>query len=408
MALMKEAFLLLLLPVVGASFIACNTSLQHDHIRCHHDRALRQIISLRNTADDDDETSFSKSLTLRIAEVQESESLFVSGLQNRVNKIVEADKLDTTMSSKDANNNIIVDLPVVTLDALLPNQRLTGSTTDPTFCNFLRTLGLGGRFVMTSVNNKQRRIRRFGVVAKIELVDVDANSDSKSSFCPTSVTFCIAGTKRRCEILGPKENMKSRIGRWRRSYDPDGEESRLGFGLESFVDSAKEVTNFDDAGMTLTLSSESSDTQWTDSRVRIIDDDEDDAIVSAEAVAKATKIIPLIEQWLALASDQTTYDNVDVVARTRRQTGQPGLTVNAAALLKRVQRELGPRPPPDRPTALALWGSALLNPLPALGVATELRGAVLEAEGAETKLSILERGLIKSINNLDGTRPLNM
>ncbi|KAL7440015.1 hypothetical protein ACHAXM_012200 [Skeletonema potamos] len=395
MSSIKGAFvlLLMLLPVLCASFL------------CHNNRAINQIGALQNTADDNDETSFSKSLTQRIAEVQESESLFVSGLQKRVNKIVEADKLDTIMSSRDAKNNIIVDLPVVTLDALLPNQRLTGSTTDPTFCNLLRTLGLGGSFVMTSVNNKQRKIRRFGVVAKIELVDVDANSDSKSSFCPTSVTFCIVGSKRRCEILGPKEKMKCRIGRWRRSYDPDGEESRLGFGLETFVDSAREVQNFDN---TLISTSESSDTQWTNSRVRIIDDEEEDANVSAEVVAKATQIIPLIEQWLTLASDQTTYDNIDVVARTRRKTGQPGLTVNAAALLKRVQRELGPRPPPDRPTSLALYGSALLNPLPALGVATELRGAVLEAEGAEAKLSILERGLIKSINNLDGTRPLNM
>lgn len=395
MSSIKGAFalLLMLLPVLCASFL------------CHNNWAINQIGALQNTADDNDETSFSKSLTQRIAEVQESESLFVSGLQKRVNKIVEADKLVTIMSSRDAKNNIIVDLPVVTLDALLPNQRLTGSTTDPTFCNLLRTLGLGGSFVMTSVNNKQRKIRRFGVVAKIELVDVDANSDSKSSFCPTSVTFCIVGSKRRCEILGPKEKMKCRIGRWRRSYDPDGEESRLGFGLETFVDSAREVQNFDN---TLISTSESSDTQWTNSRVRIIDDEEEDANVSAEVVAKATQIIPLIEQWLTLASDQTTYDNIDVVARTRRKTGQPGLTVNAAALLKRVQRELGPRPPPDRPTSLALYGSALLNPLPALGVATELRGAVLEAEGAEAKLSILERGLIKSINNLDGTRPLNM
>ena len=383
-----------LLPVAVLSF-TCITSYD---IRCHHGR----VPALR--AANDDESSFSESLSQRIAEVRESESAFVSGLQNRVNKIVEADELDTVMSTKDANNKTVVELPVVTLDALLPNQKLQGTTTDPTFCNFLCKLGLGGSFVMTSINNRQRRIRRFGVVAKIELVDVDANSDSNNNFCPTSVTFCIAGSKRRCEILGPKERMKTRIGRWRRSYDPDGEESRLGWGLESFVDSAKEVPNIDNTEDC----SESSDTKWTNSRVRIIDDDEEDANASAEAVAKATQIVPLIEQWIALASNQLTYDNVDVVARTRRKSGQPGLTVDAAALLRRVQREIGQRPPPELPTALALWGSALINPLPALGVATELRGAVLEAEGATNKLAILERGLIKSINNLNGSRPLNM
>lgn len=392
---MQRLYYLILLPIAVVSF-SCDASIQ-----CHRGRAP----ALRNAADDDnDEISFSKSLKQRIAEVQESESVFVSGLQNRVNKVVEADELDSVMLSKDANNITIVDLPVLTFDALLPNQKLQGTTTDPTFCNFLCELGLGGSFVMTSINNRQRRMRRFGVVAKIELVDVEASSDPNSIFSPTSVTFCIAGTKRRCEILGPKERMKIRIGRWRRSYDPDGEESRLGWGIESFVDRAKVVTDFDD----VSASSESSETQWTNSRVRIIDDVEEDTNASAEAVAKAKQIIPLIEQWLALASNQTTYDNVDVVARTRRKTGQPGLTVNAAALLRRVQKELGPRPPPEYPTLLALWGSALINPLPALGVSTELRGAVLEAEGAANKLAILERGLIKSINNLNGSRPLNM
>lgn len=389
MIMMKQLMLLLLpLPAVGASF-TCNKS-----------RAGRSNIIVRENTSNDDEMSFTESLAQRIAEVQASESLFVLGLQKRVNKIVAADELDSAMASRDTNNNIIVDLPVVTLDALLPNQRLTGSTTDPTFSNLLRSLGLGGSFVMTSINNSQRRIRRFGVVARIELVDVEADSET-----PTSVTFCIVGTKR-CEILGQNESMKKRIGRWRRTYDPDGEESKLGWGLESFVNcDRKESSSFNETDAT---ESSESDTQWTNCQVRIIDSEKEDANVSSEAISKATKIIPLIEHWLSLASDQTTYDNVDVVARTRRKSGQPGLSVNASALLKRVQQELGPRPLPEHPTALAIWGSALLNPLPALGVATELRGAVSEAEGAEMKLSILERGLIKSINNLDGTRPLNM
>lgn len=263
---------------------------------------------------------------------------------------------------------------------------------------------------MTSINNRQRRIRRFGVVAKIELVDVDDDNESES-FSPTSVTFDIIGT-RRCEIIGKRESMKQRIGRWRRAYDPDGEESRLGCGPESFVNKATERTSFD---VTDTTENSQSDTQWNNCRISIIDDDEEeenekDSASSStdETFEKATQINKLIDHWLILASDQTAYDNVDVVARTRRKTGQPGLTVNTSVLLKRVQHELGPRPPPERPTLLALWGAALLNPLPPLGVATELRGAVLEAEGALMKLSILERGLLKSIDNLDGTRPLNM
>ena len=400
----KALRLMLLLPMAVVSFPGTSCCHHNNNAFSPHHYFLKMNTALKNAAEEnndaDVDSSFNDSLAQRIAEVQESESLFVSGLQNRVNKVVEAEELDTIMSSR-----VDVELPVLTLDALLPGQRLTGSTTDPTFCNFLRTLGLGSTFVMTSINNRQRRIRRFGIIAKIELVDVDANSDPLNNFCPTSVTFCIVGTKRRCEILGAETGMKARIGRWRRSYDPDGEETRLGWGLESFVDSAKEIQF--DAADNLSLDV-SSDTQWTSSRVSIIYEDDEDTNVSSEAVFRARQIDDLIEQWLTLATDQTTYDNVDVVARTRRKTGEPGLTVNAAALLRRVQQELGPRPPPEQPTALALWGSALINPLPALGVATELRGAVLEADGAENKLAILERGLIKSINNLNGSRPLNM
>jgi hypothetical protein len=36
------------------------------------------------------------------------------------------------------------------------------------------------------------------------------------------------------------------------------------------------------------------------------------------------------------------------------------------------------------------------------------RNRALEANGAENKLAILERGLVKSINNLNGSKPLNM
>ena len=80
---------------------------------------------------------------------------------------------------------------------------------------------------MTSINNRQRKIRRFGTICRIELVDAENDGNNYDNddmlSIPTSVTFTIAG-KRRCEIL---VDMKTRIGRWRRGYDPDGEESRV-------------------------------------------------------------------------------------------------------------------------------------------------------------------------------------
>jgi hypothetical protein len=113
--------------------------------------------------------------------------------------------------------------------------------------------------------------------------------------------------------------MKERIGRWRRRYDPDGEESRLGWGDECFVDGVESNTFVD------TTSNSLDNAKWNTNKILIIDESnkEDD---QADAIAKATYLIPLIESWLDLASDQTTYDNVDVVARTRRKSSEPGLS----------------------------------------------------------------------------------
>ena len=100
-----------------------------------------------------------------------------------------------------------------------------------------------------------------------------------------------------------------------------------------------------------------------------------------------------------------SYDNVDVVATARVMKGQPGLRIDPAALIRNVLKDLGEQPTDD-PTALALWGAALVNPLPALGVAPEIRGRVLEAPNAMRRLQILEWGVKRSIGNLEGTAPL--
>ena len=47
-----------------------------------------------------------------------------------------------------------------------------------------------------------------------------------------------------------------------------------------------------------------------------------------------------------------------------------------------VRKHLGPMPPPERPTDLSLWVGAYVNPLPALGVALEIRPLLLRATTA--------------------------
>ena len=47
-------------------------------------------------------------------------------------------------------------LPVVCFDAMLPGQRLELTTEDPTLCDFLMQLRLGGMFCMTSLDPRER------------------------------------------------------------------------------------------------------------------------------------------------------------------------------------------------------------------------------------------------------------
>jgi len=291
-------------------------------------------------------------LSKRIREARQTQDSFIEGLQKRINIVSKSQEFDEQL-----RGSSIVELPTVCFDALLPNQRLSGSTTDSTFMTFLRKLGLGGSFVMTSLNNRQRRMRRFGVVAKIEFVDMDGDLED----C-TAVSFVLLG-RQRCEIIGPTDSMSERIGRWRRGYDPDGEELRLGWGSESFV---RRTSPAEDVVQDATISSPQIGSppdvsEWTTNRIRTVEDKVEE--VDPATIDHATRLIPLVEKWIDLASDQSTYDNTDVVAATRRKSGEPGLSVDAAALLRKVQSELGEMPRPSTPTAFCLWVAALINPL---------------------------------------------
>jgi hypothetical protein len=294
----------------------------------------------------------------------------------------------------------VVHLPVVAFDALLPLQCMNGSSSDPTFCCFLRDLSIGGVFAMISVDYKARKLRRDGVLCKIEVSDAAVSTKDR---IPTAVDFRIVGLQR-CRVVGSAEDMQARVGRWRRDYDPDGEETRLGWGIERFVD-ALEMKESDDAELCMEeATAVLQPTEWSSAAVQLSGLKDKD-VNDLETIELAKSIPPLLDQWQALVSDEQTYDNTNVVAASRILTGQPGLYVNPAALLRNVRGELGPRVPTD-PTDLALYGAALINPLPALGVSPEIRGRVLAAPTAKRRLEILQWGIERSIRNLKGISPL--
>lgn len=365
-----------------------------------------RIFSTANSNNDDE--MLSSSLSERIRLLQEKEATQENRLSMRIKGLQKAQELQEIVESSDEVEQ--VELPVVSFDSLLPKQRLEGRTDDPTFCRFLQKVGLGGWFVMTSLDARKRKLRRHGVLAKIEAMDDGAiyhtegeQEQSNSEWIPSAVDFCISGHSR-CRIVGPRQGMEARSGRWRRGYDPNGEESVLGWGHEKFVDAPEELALHDASLVTGDEDTRLSCTEWNSvlvecnleaAKLDVAEDERD----------KMNELVSLVEEWYVLASSTTTYTNTNVTAATRVKRGHPGLWVDPEKLLQQVAKELGPRPEDD-PTAFSFWAAALINPLPVLGVSMEIRGRLLEAPTTKERLRVLEFGLQRSIDNLTGKRPL--
>ena len=65
--------------------------------------------------------------------------------------------------------------------------------------------------------------------------------------------------------------------------------------------------------------------------------------------------------------------------------------------------QLGEIPPEHEPTERALWVGALINPLPALGVAMEIRPKLLVSRHAEERVQVALDGILKSIKHMEGS-----
>lgn len=68
--------------------------------------------------------------------------------------------------------------------------------------------------------------------------------------------------------------------------------------------------------------------------------------------------------------------------------------------------DLGEMPPSDQPSERAFWIGALINPLPGMGVALEIRPALLTAKKAEQRVEVALNGIFRSIKYMDGSARL--
>eukprot|EP00908_Phaeocystis_cordata_P008132 Transcript_18800.p1 GENE.Transcript_18800~~Transcript_18800.p1 ORF type:complete len:310 (+),score=82.90 Transcript_18800:76-930(+) len=119
-------------------------------------------------------------------------------------------------------------------------------------------------------------------------------------------------------------------------------------------------------------------------QVRWVSLDAPDETEDAALLERSAALEKLVDEWASL-----------VRAGRERTPGQ----------LDGVIRDLGPMPDADAPSARALWIAGLINPLPALGVALEIRPAALQAPTAEVRLKVVEMGIQDSIERLKSPGP---
>lgn len=155
------------------------------------------------------------------------------------------------------------------------------------------------------------------------------------------------------------------------------------------------------AGRRFKISGEVEDSKqgWTEARVEYfnsaVDEEREtqgkDRLAVSRAIMKAKELsspngnmkgnLSLIDRWIELAREN------------ERQPGQ----------IDQLLNDLGECPPPEEPTDRAFWVGALINPLPALGVAMEIRPKLLTAVSAEERIDIARDGIYRSIRHMDGT-----
>lgn len=128
---------------------------------------------------------------------------------------------------------------------------------------------------------------------------------------------------------------------------------------------------------------------WTEAKVQFLnpttEPEEVESFATAQLVAQQLVSSGLIEQWIELARTKEQFE------------GQ----------IDQLLDDLGEMPSPQEdPSDLAFWVGALINPLPGMGQAMEIRPQLLMARTAQERIGTVYSAIEASIHHMDGTKPL--
>ena len=268
-------------------------------------------------------------------------------------------------------------MPICVLDCMLPRQRLEFATSDDSFKALLQHCkdAAGGqdlgRFGMLGVDRANRCMMRQGT--EVEVVRADDRGDG---------TVAVELVGMRClQLIGDPWLQDLGSEEAAASPAPLAEVAAGTQDSSKYIMARVEFTPQEDGEGPRSDAAEEMGVETE----RMIDSLVSDADREAN-VQLAKELEALVDTWC------------DLVV----QKGLERRPMQIASIL----RNLGTMPPADRPFDRALWVAALINPLPALGVALEIRPAVLQAPSAAAALAVVTSGIQGSIGHVNGSKPL--
>jgi hypothetical protein len=140
---------------------------------------------------------------------------------------------------------------------------------------------------------------------------------------------------------------------------------------------------------------------WVQAQVIYLDSNkEDKQEKDMESMARARQMAKeFTDPNVSLNENKSLKDRWIELAREKEQT--PGQ-------IDQLLKDLGPIPSWEEPSECALWIGALINPIPAMGVALEIRPELLMAKSAEERTQIALNGIWNSIHHMQGPRIVKM
>jgi Lon protease-like protein len=269
----------------------------------------------------------------------EGDSSFMANLKERMEQVSKNDNIP----------------PIVVLDSMLPRQVLNITIQNRLLIELVRT-------------RWQEDTPSFGMVGRARVMTID-EGDTPSEMTLTS------GVE--VELMGPPR------------VTDDGRSLQL---------SLKGGRRFRLQRATV----ESAPQGWTQASVQFLNSTMDD---NAESSSSSSSSVPMslaramqmarefTEPNFSLAENQSLVDMWLSLARQRERS--PGQ-------IDGILQDLGPMPSWEEPTECAMWVGALINPIPALGVALEIRPKLLLARTAEERTQIALDAIWNSIQHMQG------